>query len=373
MIIGIPKEIKAQENRVGLLPSGAYQLVRRGHTVLVESGAGVGSGYSDEEYERAGAEIVSAPAEIFERAAMIVKVKEPIPEEYGLLREGQILFTYLHLAAVKPLTEALIRSGCVGLAYETIEVHRRLPLLEPMSEIAGRMSAIVGAYLLGKQHGGKGVLLGGVPGVLPGRVVVIGGGTSGVNAARMATGLGADVTILEVDVERMRFLDITMHGAHTLYSNQAHLLELLPNVDLLIGAVLVPGARAPKLITREMLRAMKPGSVLVDIAIDQGGCAETSRPTTHKEPTYVEEDVTHYCVANMPAAYARTATQALTNVTYRYVELLADQGLGGALQRDPNLLSGVNVLDGKVTCRGVAEAHGLHFHDPHDLAPEVPD
>jgi alanine dehydrogenase len=273
MIIGIPKEIKAQENRVGLLPSGAYQLVKRGHTVLVETGAGRGAGYPDEEYVKGGAEIVATHAEVFARADMIVKVKEPLPDEYSLLRRGQILFTYLHLAASKPLTEALLASGCIALAYETVEVNRRLPLLEPMSEIAGRMSIIVGGYFLAKHAGGAGVLLGGVPGVLPGRVVVIGGGTAGVNAARMATGLGADVTILEVDIERMRFLDITMHTAHTLYSSPAHLLDLLPTVDLLIGAVLVPGAKAPKLITREMLRMMKPGSVLVDIAIDQGGCA----------------------------------------------------------------------------------------------------
>ena len=361
MTIGVPKEIKAQENRVGLLPSGAYQLVRHTHRVLVESGAGAGTGYPDEEYTKAGAEIVQAHAEVFERADLIVKVKEPLPEEYALLRAGQILFTYLHLAASRALTEALVASRASGIAYETVEVNRRLPLLEPMSEIAGRMSIIVGGYFLAKHVGGKGVLLGGVPGVLPGKVVVIGGGTAGVNAARMATGLGADVTILEVDVERMRFLDMSMHGTHTLYSNQAHILELMPTVDLLIGAVLVPGARAPKLITRDMLRVMRPGSVLVDIAVDQGGCAETSRPTTHHDPTYVEEEVTHYCVANMPAAYARTATQALTNVTYRYIELLADHGLAGAFQRDGNLRSGLNLHDGKVTCRAVAEAHGMEF------------
>ena len=363
MIIGVPKETKAQEHRVGVLPSGTFQLTRRGHQVLVERGSGVGSGYSDDEYARAGAELVEKHAEVFARADLIVKVKEPLPDEYGLLREGQILFTYLHLAADKPLTEALARARCTAIAYETIEVNRRLPLLEPMSEIAGRMSIIMGGYFLAKHTGGKGVLLGGVPGVLPGKVVVVGGGTAGVNAARMATGLGADVTILEVDVERMRFLDITMHGAHTLYSNPAHLQELLPTVDLLIGAVLVPGARAPKLISREMLRSMKPGSVLVDIAIDQGGCVETSRPTTHHAPTFVEEGVVHYCVANMPAAYARTATQALTNVTLPYIEVLADHGVPGSFQRDPNLLGGLNLIDGEVTCRAVAAAHGLPFTD----------
>lgn len=364
MIIGVPKEIKQQENRVALLPSAAYQLQRRGHRILVEKGAGAGSGYSDEEYEAAGVELAGTHEEVFARAEMIVKVKEPLPGEYELLRSGQILFTYLHLAASRPLTEALLRSGAIGIAYETVEVNHRLPLLEPMSEIAGRMSIIVGGHYLAKHFGGKGVLLGGVPGVLPGRVVVIGGGTAGVNAARMATGLGADVTILEVDIERMRFLDITMHTAHTLYSSAAHLLELLPTVDLLIGAVLVPGAKAPKLITRDMLKAMKPGSVLVDIAIDQGGCAETSRPTTHHDPIYVEEGITHYCVANMPAAYARTATQALTNATYRYVELLADYGVPGAFQKDPNLLGGLNLYNGQVTCRGVADAHGYEFRDP---------
>jgi alanine dehydrogenase len=364
MIIGCPKEIKAQENRVAMLPSAAYQLTRRNHTMLIEAGAGAGSGYSDDEYRIAGAEIVPTHEDVFERADMIVKVKEPLPSEYGLLRRGQILFTYLHLAANKPLTEALAKSRCTAIAYETVEVNRRLPLLEPMSEIAGRMSVLVGGYFLAKHHGGKGVLLGGVPGVLPGRVVVLGGGTSGVNAARMGTGLGADVTILEVDVERMRFLDITLHTAHTLYSNEAHILEMLPDVDLLIGAVLVPGARAPKLITREMLKVMKPGSVLVDIAIDQGGCAETSRPTTHDDPTYVEEDVTHYCVANMPGAYARTATQALTNVTYRYVEAIADNGVPGAFFRDRNLIGGLNLYDGKVTYKGVADAHGMDYEDP---------
>jgi alanine dehydrogenase len=246
-----------------------------------------------------------------------------------------------------------------GIAYETIELNRRLPLLEPMSEIAGRMSILVGGYYLAKHYQGSGVLLGGVPGVLPGKVVVLGGGASGINAARMAQGLGADVTILEVDLERMRFLDITLHTAHTLYSNEAHLMELLPSVDLLVGAVLVPGAKAPKLISRAMLRRMRPGSVLVDIAIDQGGCAETSHPTTHQNPVFVEEGVTHYCVANMPGAYARTATQALTNVTYRYLEILADSGLAEACQRQPALISGINVMDGKVTHKAVADALGM--------------
>ena len=359
MIIAVPKEIKEQEYRVALLPSAAYQLIQRGHEVVVERGAGAGAGYPDEDYTNAGATVLADHAAVFARAELIVKVKEPQPSEYALLRRGQMLFTYLHLAASRPLTEALLQSGVTGLAYETIEVNRRLPLLEPMSEIAGRMSVLVGGYFLAKHAGGSGVLLGGVPGVLPGRVVVLGGGAAGVNAARMAQGLGADVTILEVDMERMRFLDITLHTAHTLYSNEAHLLELLPTVDLLVGAVLLPGAMAPKLIDRRMLRRMRPGSVLVDIAIDQGGCAETSRATTHHQPIYVEEGVTHYCVANMPAAYARTATQALTNVTYRYIEWLADHGLADACQRQPALASGINVIDGRLTHPAVAGAHGL--------------
>ena len=364
MIIGVPKEIKEQERRIALVPSAAEQLTKRGHTVLVEKNGGIGSGYPDEEYKKAGAEIVDLAKDVFARADMIVKVKEPLPAEFPLLRKGQILFTYLHLAASKALTDALLKSGVTAIAYETIQIGNRLPLLEPMSEIAGRMSVVMGAYFLAKHNGGSGVLLGGVPGVLPGRVVVIGGGTAGVNAARMATGLGADVTILEVDLERMRFLDITMGSAHTLYSSESHLRELMPNVDLLIGAVLVPGAKAPKLITRAMLKAMKTGSVLVDIAIDQGGCAETSRPTTHLQPVYVEEGVTHYCVANMPAAYARTATQALTNITYRYVELLADLGLDEACKKQPALIGGINTRDGKLTCHAVAEAHGLKYDAP---------
>jgi alanine dehydrogenase len=362
MIIGIPREIKMQEYRVALLPSTAYQLTKRGHTVLLERGAGRGCGYPDEEYEAAGARLVASHGEAF-TADLVVKVKEPQPEEIPLLRRGQILFTYLHLAADKVLTEALLTSGVTGLAYETIEINRRLPLLEPMSEIAGRMAAIVGANCLAKHQGGNGVLLGGVPGVMPGKVVVLGGGTSGINAARMAQGLGADVTILEVDLERMRFLDITLHTAHTLYSNESHLANVLPQVDLLIGAVLVPGARAPQLISREMLRCMKPGSVFVDIAIDQGGCAETSRPTTHDQPTYIEEGVIHYCVANMPGAYARTATQALTNVTARYVELIADSGLAGACALVPALRGGINMHEGILTCPAVAGAHGMPFEE----------
>src|SRR5438309_10186642 len=364
MIIGVPKEIKEQEQRVALLPSAANQLARRGHSVVVEKNAGIGSGYADEDYVKAGAEIVPEAKEVFARADTIVKVKEPREAEFPLLRNGQILFTYLHLAASKPLTEALLKSGVTAIAYETIQVNNRLPLLEPMSEIAGRMSVVMGANFLAKYNGGSGVLLGGVPGVVPGRVVVVGGGTSGVNAARMATGLGADVIILDIDLERLRFLDLAMGATNTLYSSEANLQELMPDCDLLIGAVLLPGAKAPKLITRAMLRKMKRGSVLVDISIDQGGCAETSRATTHLNPVYVEEGVTHYCVANMPGAYARTATQALTNVTYRYIETLADHGLAEACHRQPALVGGINVMGGKVTYRAVAEAHGMDYAEP---------
>ena len=364
MTIGLPKEIKSREYRVALAPSTAYQLVKRNHAVIVERQAGAGSGYADADSTHAGASLVDSHATVFEQADLIVKVKEPLPEEYPLLRPGQILFTYLHLAADRTLTEALLKSGVTAIAYETIEVNRRLPLLEPMSEIAGRMSILVGGYFLAKHHGGSGTLLGGVPGVLPGKVVVLGGGVSGINAARMAIGLGADVTILEVDLERMRFLDITLHTSHTLYSSESHLMDLLPSVDLLIGAVLVPGAKAPRLISREMLRCMRPGSVLVDIAIDQGGCAETSHPTTHDHPVFVEEGVTHYCVANMPGAYSRTATQALTNVTHRYVELLADHGVAEACRLQPALAGGINIQGGKVTCQAVAAAHGMPFSPP---------
>jgi len=365
VIVGVPKEIKEQENRVGLIPSGAQQLTKSGHTVLVEKNAGIGAGYLDSEYTAAGAKIIDSADEVWRQAEMIVKVKEPLKPEFARMRKGLILFTYLHLAASKPLTDALLASGVTAVAYETIQVGNKLPLLEPMSEIAGRMSVVMGAYFLAKHNNGSGVLLGGVPGVLPGRVVVIGGGTAGVNAARMASGLCADVIILEVDSERMRFLDITM-DVHTLHSNEANLNDLMPETDLLIGAVLVPGAKAPKLVTRAMLKKMKPGSVFVDIAIDQGGCAETSRPTTHHDPVYMEENVIHYCVANMPGAYARTSTQALTNATYRYVELLANHGLEGACKRQPALTGGINTRDGKLTYKVVADAHGLKYEAPFD-------
>jgi alanine dehydrogenase len=358
MILGIPKEIKEQEHRVALLPAGAYQLTKHHHRVLVERNAGAGIGYGDDDYVRSGAEIVESPEELYAAADLIAKVKEPLPSEYPLLRPGQILFTYLHLAANRTLTEALVASGATCIAYESVGFNHRLPLLEPMSEIAGRMSVLVGGNLLAKNFGGSGVLLGGVPGVLPGRVVVLGGGTAGINAARMASGLGAEVLILEVDLERMRFLDLAV-AASTVYSSESSLTEVLPGTDLLIGAVLVPGAKAPKLVHRSMLRLMKQGSVFVDIAIDQGGCAETSRPTTLLDPVYEEEGVLHYCVANMPGAYARTATLALTNATFPYLESLADLGLEGACRKRPALACGVTVWKKKLTHKAVAEAHGM--------------
>lgn len=359
MNIGVPKEIKNQEHRVSMIPASVKDLVKRGHTVYVQKNAGAGASYTDDQYIACGAVMLDTAEEVFAKSILIVKVKEPQPSEVAMLTEQHILFTYLHLAADKNLTESLAATGCTAIAYETIEVNGHLPLLEPMSEIAGRMSAIVGSYHLAKHNNGRGTLLGGVPGVAPGRVVVIGGGTAGVNAARVAKGIGADVTILEVDFDRMRFLDITMEGTHTVYSTEANLSELLPRVDLVIGAVLVPGAAAPKLITRDMLKLMQPGSVFVDIAVDQGGCAETTRATTHEEPTYIEEGVVHYCVANMPGAYSRTATQALNNVTHNWTSLIADNGVAAAALKRPELINGINCTNGLITYEAVASAHGL--------------
>ncbi len=339
-------------------------MVRQGIEVLVEKGAGEGAAYSDEEYAAAGALVVPVPQDIFERCEIVVKVKEPQAAEIEMLRKGQILFTYLHLAADKELTESLVASGVTGIAYETVQIGHRLPLLEPMSEVAGRMSVMVGGYYLAKHAGGRGTLLGGVPGVLPGRVMILGGGTCGTNAAKVSTGIGADTTILEVSSERMTWLDTAMPAARTLYSSEAALLEHLPRVDLLIGAVLVPGAKAPKLVTREMLGLMREGTVLVDIAVDQGGCIETTRPTTHEDPVFTEEGVIHYCVANMPGAYARTSTQALTSVTLPYLQLLATVALRDACTRSPELLHGINCIDGKLTCPEVGEAHELPVVSP---------
>lgn len=364
MKIGVPRETKVKENRVAATPASTRMLVQAGHEVFVQLGAGLGSGFSDAQYALSGAKLVPAAADAW-AADLVLKVKEPAGAEFQYLRPGLLLFTYLHLAAERPLTEALVHSGTTAIAYETVQVGRRLPLLEPMSEIAGRMSTIVGAYYLSKAQGGNGVLLGGVPGVLPGRVLIIGGGTAGINAGRVAAGVGADVTILEVDLQQMRFLDISLHGeAHTLYSNEQNLLETLPSIDLLIGAVLVPGAKAPKLIRREMLKVMKPGTVFVDIAIDQGGCADTSRPTTHENPVYVEEDTIHYCVTNMPGAFARTATQALTNATTPYAVKLANLGLEEAMRQMHDLRHGLNTHAGAVTYKAVADAHGMPYQEP---------
>ncbi len=366
LTVGCPKEIKVQENRVGLTPPGVAQLVRRGLRVLVETRAGEGTDYPDREYVEAGAEIVSSASEVFDRAGLIVKVKEPQPPELAMLRKDHVLFTYLHLAADQTLTEQLVATGATGIAYETVQVGHRLPLLEPMSEVAGRMSVIVGAFYLAEHAGGRGTLLGGVPGVLPGRVTILGGGTCGFNAAKMATGIGAETTILEIDSERMTWLDMAIPAARTLYSTEAALLDVLERTDLLIGAVLLPGAKAPRLVSREMLRRMRPGTVLVDIAVDQGGCVETTRPTTHEAPIYVEEGVTHYCVANMPGAYARTSTQALTSVTLPYVQALALGGVEPAVDAHPELRGGINCKDGRLTLEEVAEAHGLEW-SPLDL------
>ncbi len=358
MIVGVPKEIKPQENRVGLVPAGALALTRAGHTVLVQSGAGDGSGLSNEEYIRVGAQIVSSAEEVYGRADMIWKVKEPIAPEFPLLRSGQILYTYLHLAPDPVQTEALIRAGVIGIAYETVELpDRSLPLLTPMSEVAGRLSVQAGAHCLTRHAGGSGVLLGGVPGVEPGQVTVIGGGIVGLNAVKMAIGLGADVTILDVSLPRLRWFDNQFHGrVKTLYSNPYNLERMLGKSDLVIGAVLLPGAKAPKLITREMLSLMKPGSAIVDVAVDQGGCVETTKPTTHAEPTYIVDGIVHYAVANMPGAVARTSTFALNNATIPYGLQIANKGWKAAVLSDPNLLKGLNVANGAVTYKAVADA-----------------
>ncbi|WP_336978577.1 alanine dehydrogenase [Altererythrobacter fulvus] len=369
MIVGTVREIKNNEFRVGLTPEGAEELVHSGHQVLVQSGAGLGIGSSDEAYVRAGAEIVAEAAEVFARAELIVKVKEPQPGERAMLREGQILFTYLHLAPDPEQAADLMASGAVCIAYETVtDSSGGLPLLKPMSQVAGRMAVQAGATALEKAHGGRGVLLGGVPGVLPAKVVVIGGGVVGFNAAQMAAGLGADVTILDRSAEVLERLGIHFEArAKTRFSNKANLSACVAEADLVIGAVLIPGAEAPKLVTRAMLHTMKPGAVLVDVAIDQGGCFETSHPTTHADPTYVVDGIVHYCVANMPGAVARTSTYALSNVTLPHILRLAGLGWKEALRRDPHLLAGLNICAGKVTCRPVADALALAYTDPADM------
>jgi alanine dehydrogenase len=370
MRIGVAKEIKPQEYRVALTPAGARELVERGHEVVIEVGAGDGSSFPDDAYERMGARISSVD-EVWESAELLLKVKEPIAPEYGRLREGLTLFTYLHIAADEPLTRVLVDSGISAVAYETVETDRgALPLLAPMSEVAGRLAAQAGAHYLEKPKGGRGLLLGGVAGVAPGKVVVIGGGIVGYNAAVIALGLGAQVTILERSVDRMRHLEEVLHGrVSLLMSSTLQTEESLKDADVVIGAVLIPGALAPKLVTREMIRSMKPGSVICDVAIDQGGCAETSRPTTHDDPVYTVDGVVHYCVANMPGAVPITSTKALTNVTLPYVEAIADHGLEEAVRRDATLARGVNVLAGKVTYRAVAEAHELDYVPLADVLP----
>jgi alanine dehydrogenase len=373
MKVGVAREIKPDEYRVALTPAGALELVQHGHDVLVEAGAGDGSSFADPAYEAVGAQIVSVE-EVWAEAELLLKVKEPIEPEYGRLREDLVLFTYLHIAADEPLTRALVESGVTAVAYETVETaNRSLPLLAPMSEIAGRLAAQAGAYFLEKPLGGRGLLLGGVPGVAPGKVVVIGGGMVGYNSAVIALGLGAKVTILERSIDRMRHLEEVLGSRVTLLmSSSLQIEESVADADVVIGAVLIPGALAPRLVTAEMVRGMKEGSVIADVAIDQGGCVETSRPTTHSQPVYVVDGVTHYCVANMPGAVPITSTKALTNATLPYVEAIADHGLAEAVAQDPALARGVNVLDGKITYEAVAEAHGLEYHPLDDVLPLSP-
>ncbi len=363
MIIGVPKEIKNNENRVALTPAGVSALVNRGHKVYVQSTAGNGSGFSDAQYREAGAKIKKDIESTYAVAEMIMKVKEPIKAEYKLIKEDQLVFTYFHFASYKPLTSAMIKSKSVCLAYETVELpDRSLPLLVPMSEVAGRMSVQEGAKYLEKPMKGRGILLGGVPGVPPAKVMIIGGGIVGTEAARMASGLGADVTILDINLDRMRYLeDVMPANVTTVYSNEYNIRELASKADLIIGAVLIPGAKAPKLITRKMLKDMKPGTVMVDVAVDQGGCIETCKPTTHARPIYIIDDVIHYCVANMPGAVPYTSTLALTNATLSYAIKLADKGWKKACEEDAALRKGLNIVNAKVVYKGVADAFNLKY------------
>lgn len=361
MIIGVPKEIKTNENRVALVPAGAATLVGAGHTVLVEQGAGLGSGFADQDYAAAGARILPAPDEVWQQAETIMKVKEPIAVEWPRMRKGQLIYTYFHFAAAEDLTRAVIDSGAVALAYETVELpNGELPLLTPMSEVAGRMAVQEGAKYLEKVFGGSGVLLGGVPGVLPAEVVIIGGGVVGTNAAKMAAGLGAHVTILDVSLDRLRYLaDVLPANVDTVYSNRFTILEAIRRADLVVGAVLLPGAKAPHLIKRDDLKVMKPGSVIVDVAVDQGGCVETIHPTTHEKPTYFVDGILHYAVANMPGGVPRTSTLALTNATLPYGVRLARDGWREACRKDRALKLGLNVVEGRVVYQGVADAFGM--------------
>jgi len=363
MIIGCPKEIKVREYRVGLVPGGVQTLVSRGHTVLLEKGAGVGSGIGDESYARAGAQIVDSAREVWQRAQMIVKVKEPIEAEYGLLQEGQTIYTYFHLAAVPTLAKVLLEKKVSAVAYETIQTEDgQLPLLKPMSEVAGRMAVQVGAVMLEKEHGGKGILLSGVPGVRRGRVAILGGGTVGTNAAKLASGMGAETVILDVNTNRLAYLDdIFGSRVQLIYSDQDQITKYVRDADLVVGGVLVPGAKAPKLVSEKLVSQMSEGAVVVDVAVDQGGCIETCRPTTHDHPTYTVHGVVHYCVANMPGAVAQTSTFALTNTTIGYAVRLADRGVVEAAKGDPALAAGVNTFAGHCTYKAVAEALDLPY------------
>jgi len=362
MIIGVPKEIKPNENRVGLIPAGVHEFVKNGHEVLVEKNAGIGSGISDDEYVKEGARIVETAKDVFKSAEMIIKVKEPQAVEIDMLKKDQILYTYLHLAPDKPQTLGLMKKGVVAIAYETIEVDGKLPLLEPMSEVAGKMSAIMAAYYLAKPYGGKGVLAGGVTGVHSAKFVILGGGTAGLNAAKVASGMGANVCVFDINIERMRYLeDILPKNCQMIMSNKVNIVQEIKDADAVIGTVLIPGAKAPHLITKDMLKFMRQGTVLVDVSIDQGGCFETSHPTTHQDPVFEVDGILHYCVANMPGAYARTSTFALINATMPFGLLIANLGWKKAAQEHDCIAKGINVVDGKVTCKPVADAHNLEY------------
>lgn len=363
MIIGVPKEIKTHEDRVALLPGGVKALKKNGHKVLIQKGAGLGSGFPDEGYMEAGAEIIDDVDALWQQSEMIMKIKEPIKVEYDRMQEGQLIFTYFHFAASRELTEAVVDSKSVAIAYETVEKKdRSLPLLIPMSEVAGRMASQEGAKYLEKAQGGRGVLLGGIPGVPPANVVVLGGGIVGVNAAKIAAGMGANTTIMDINVSRLRYLDDVMpRNINTMFSSKANIQRLLPNVDLIIGAVLKPGAKAPHLITRDMLKKMRPGTVLVDVAIDQGGCFETSKATTHDDPIYIVDDIVHYCVANMPGAVPYTSTLGLTNVTVPYAVDLANKGWQKALNEDEELKKGLNIVNGDIVYKDVADAFDMSY------------
>ena len=366
MKIGIPKEIKVEEHRVSIPPSGVREFVNQGHSVFVETNAGSGSGFTDEEYTAAGATLLASASEVWSQAEMVIKVKEPQASEYGFLRPDLVLFTYLHLAAAEKLTHAMLDSGVMGIAYETVEDHiGRLPLLEPMSEVAGRMASQVVSHYLEKHEGGRGVLMGGVPGVTPAHVVILGAGTVGTNAAKVALGMGARVTLLDVNLERLRYLDDVLDGRlTTLYSNHGNIANAIQTADAVIGSVLITGARAPMLVTREMLPTMPKRSIIVDVAVDQGGCVETTHPTTHSEPTYIVDDVLHYGVANMPGAVPRTSSLALSNATLRYALKIANRGAREALEQDGGFLKGLNTFAGQCTHPAVAETFGVPYVDP---------